>query len=63
MTGSVCNDSLENICSNYSAILSRLIMFLSDKHVNIFYLSRGIFPFLVPESEGKMGMILMNSVA
>jgi len=58
MTGRVCNDSLENIRSNYSAILSHLIMFLFDKHVNIFYFSSDNFPFLVPESAGKMGMML-----
>jgi len=58
MTGRVCTDSLENICSNYSAILSHLITFLFDKHVNIFYSSSDIFPFLVPESAGKMGMML-----
>jgi len=58
MTRRVCNDSLENICSNYSAILGHLIMFLFDKHANIFYFSSDIFPFLVPESAGKMGMKL-----
>lgn len=33
-------------------------MFLFDKHANIFYFSSDIFPFLVPESAGKMGMKL-----
>jgi hypothetical protein len=33
-------------------------MFLFDKHVNIFYFTSDIFPFLVPESAGKMDMML-----
>jgi hypothetical protein len=50
----VCNDCLENIHSNYSAVLSLLIMFLFDKHANTFYFSSDIFPFLVSESAGKI---------